>query len=456
VSASNSGDTKGCREIAADILTRVDEKAAFADILLDHALKKSSLSPNDRALLNQLVYGTLRWRGRIDWHLDRALHRPLLSMNPYLRNVLRLTLYQCLFLDRIPDYAAVNEGVELGKKYGGRPAAGLVNRIARKILKEKDQCRYPDPEDDIATSLSVLWSHPVWLVQRWLSSYGKVKTESLLRANNQEAPLILRANRLRGNRESLLATLHRSEWEALPTRWSPQGIRVNPGARVDQLPGFREGLFQVQGEASQLVAYLLDPRAGERVLDACAAPGGKTTHIAELMEDRGEIVAADLSTRGLNKLEENVQRLGLTSVRSHRLDITLDLTEATAVPYDRILVDAPCSGLGTLRAHPEAKWQKGEEDIQRLARLQKKILSRVSSYLKPGGILVYATCTLTTEENEQVVEEFLSRHKEFVLEDAARYLPPEARGLVCGHFFLALPHQHDTDGFFAARMKRGQ
>lgn len=453
---SSPEEKRGCRELAAAILTRVEQKAAFADLLLDHALKQSSLSPTDRALLNQLVYGTLRWRGRIDWHLGGALHRPLHRMNPYLRNVLRLTLYQGLFLDRIPDYAAVNEGVELAKKYGRAPAAGLVNRIARKILKEKDQCRYPDPEDDIATSLSVLWSHPVWLVRRWLDAYGKEEAEPLLRANNEEAPLILRANLLRGDRESLVETLRSSEWEALPTRWSSQGIRVKPGAPVDQLPGFRDGLFQVQGEASQLIAYLLEPKAGERVLDACAAPGGKATHIAELMGDRGDIIATDVSTRGLDKLKENIGRLGLRSIRPFRLDQMLGLTGALAVPYDRILVDAPCSGLGTLRSHPEAKWQRGEEDIQKLARLQGKILSRVSSYLKPGGILVYATCTLTPEENEQRVEDFLARHKEFVLEEAAPHLPVGARCMTRGPYFLALPHQHDTDGFFAARMKRGQ
>lgn len=441
--------------MAADILTQVDRKAAYADILLDHTLKKSSLTASDRSLLSKLVYGTLRWRGRIDWHLDRALHRPSHRMNPYLRNVLRLTLYQCLFLDRVPDYAAVNEGVEMAKRYGGQPAAGLVNRIARKILQEKERSPYPDPEGDIAVYLSVLWSHPVWLVRRWLTSYGREATESLLRANNDEAPLILRANRLRGSRESLLETLRRSGAEALPTRCSPQGIRVKPGIPVDQLAGFREGLFQVQGEASQLIASLLDPRAGERVLDACAAPGGKTTHIAELMEDQGEIIATDLSARGLDKLKENVKRLGLKSVRTCRLDVSLGLEGGLARPYDRILADAPCSGLGTLRSHPEAKWQKREEDIQRLARLQGKILSQVSSYLKPGGILVYATCTLTAEENEHLVEDFLLRHREFVLEDAARYLPPEAQGMACGGYFLALPHKHDTDGFFAARMKRG-
>jgi 16S rRNA (cytosine967-C5)-methyltransferase len=449
----NAQQPAGPRALAATILTRVDQKAAYADILLDQTVRRSSLSSADRALLTEIVYGTLRWRGRLDWHLDRALRRPLSAMKPYLRNVLRLTLYQCLFLDRVPGYAAVNEGVELAKEYGGAPAAGLVNRIAREILREKERLSYPGREGDLAAYLSVFWSHPEWLVRRWLDVFG-ADTESLLAANNAEAPLVLRTNRLRGGREGLIEALRRSGAQALPAAFSPQGVRVVGGASVSALPGFDEGLFQVQGEASQLLAYVLDPKPGERVLDACAAPGGKTTHIAELMEDRGEIVALDLSSRGLERLEENVRRLRLRSVRPVNMDATMEFSGKNRGAYDRVLIDAPCSGFGTLRSHPEAKWQKGEDDIRRLARLQEKILERAATYLRPGGILVYATCTLTAEENENQVEAFLSRHQEFVLEDAARYLPSEARDLILDSYFVALPHKHDTDGFFAARMRK--
>jgi 16S rRNA (cytosine967-C5)-methyltransferase len=235
---------------------------------------------------------------------------------------------------------------------------------------------------------------------------------------------------------------------------SPQGISLVSGCAVEKLPGFAEGLFQVQGEASQLITYLLSPLPGERILDACAAPGGKSTHMAELMQDRGQLIAIDTSARGVEKICQNVARLGLRSLSVLRADASSELVGTLREPYDRALVDAPCSGLGTLRGHPETKWHRNESDIQRLTRLQAKILHRVAGYLKPGGVIVYATCTLTRDENERMVESFLAVHGSFELQDAARYLPEEARQMVRGKYFLALPHRDDTDGFFAARMRK--
>ena len=450
--ANNPG---GCRELAVQILLKVETRKAYADILLDHLLKRTALQARDRALLTQLVYGTLRWRGRLDWHLKRFLSRSLAGTKPYLRNLLRLTLYQLLFLDRVPDYAAVNEAVELAKKHGGEKAGGLVNAVARAVLRERER-QGPNLPGETASRLSVLWSHPDWLVKKWLDYIGADETEALLKANNHEPFLTLRANRLRGERAALLELLRAQGFDAEPAPWAPQGIRLKQGAAVNQLPGFEQGLFQVQGEASQLIPYILDPRPGERILDGCAAPGGKTTHIAELMEDRGEVIATDLSARGLEKLKQNVRRLTVTSVQPFLVDLQKGLTGALAAPYDRILVDAPCSGLGTLRSHPEAKWHREERDIQRLSRLQKKILRRAAGYLKPGGVLVYSTCTLTREENEVVVEDFLDREKNWALESVEGYLPREARHLIRGKYFLALPHRHDTDGFFAARMRKAR
>ena len=223
---------------------------------------------------------------------------------------------------------------------------------------------------------------------------------------------------------------------------------------MENFPGFAEGLFQIQGESSQLVAYLLTPLAGERILDACAAPGGKTTHIAEIMDDTGALIALDKSVRGIERIRDNVARLNLKSIEPARADATKELAGALSVPYDRILVDAPCSGLGTLRSHPEIKWQRQESDIQRLSQLQTRILERVAGYLKPGGVLVYSTCTLTSEENKQLVEAFLAEHKGFELDDAARYLPEPARPMVLGRYFQALPQRDNSDGFFAARLRK--
>jgi 16S rRNA (cytosine967-C5)-methyltransferase len=452
--ASEPAGVKSCRALAVETLLNVERRKAYANILLDNALKTNALSSQDRGLLTQLVYGALRWRGKLDWLLGRIVHRPLSDMDGYLRNLLRLTVYQLLFLDKVPDYAAVNESVELAKRYGGASAGGLVNAIARRLLREKERLIAPDSKADLISQLSVSWSHPEWLVSRWLAYFGQAETEALLRANNQESPVVLRVNRLKTDRDALIEKLHAAGFNARPALQSRQTILLQGASSVEQLPGFPEGLFMVQGEASQLIGLLLDPKPGERILDACAAPGGKTTHLAELMEDRGEIIATDISARGIEKIEQNMRRLSLRCIRPVQADVGKELTGELALPYDRILADLPCSGLGMLRSHPETKWHREEKDIQRLSGLQKRILERLSSYLKPGGILVYSTCTLTREENDDIVEDFLQRHNEFVLEAAGEFLLESARHMVRGNYFLALPHRDGTDGFFAARMRK--
>jgi 16S rRNA (cytosine967-C5)-methyltransferase len=454
VSAFKTCHQEKPRELALDILAKVDHRGSYADTLLDSALKQTNLEQRDRALLTEMVYGTLRWRGKIDWIAERFLSQPLSRMRPRLRNILRLTLYQVLFLSRIPEYAAVNEGVALAKRWGGQKGGALVNAVVRKILREKESISLPSAEEDALKHLAIIWSHPEWLVRLWQDYMPGEDIAGLLAANNKEAFVTLRVNSMRTNRYGLLERLQARGVTALPSYWSPQGIRVRAASAVEGLPGFREGLFQIQGEASQIVGFLLDPQPHEIVLDACAAPGGKTTHLAELMKDQGEVVALDASARGLEKLSENVQRLGLASVRAFYADVTQGLPPGCAQAYDRILVDAPCTGLGTLRSHPEAKWQRKTTDIKRLAELQRRILQSVVQYLKPGGILVYATCTLTLDENEGVVTEFLQSERKMVLEDAGSVLSEDAKTMTRGKYFLALPHRHDTDGFFAARMRR--
>lgn len=450
--ASDSSST--VRELAAGILLKVETEKAYADLLLDHTLHAKSLLSRDRALLTELTYGTLRWRGRLDAYLKQVIRRPLEETDPFVRNLLRLTFYQLLFLERIPEYAAVNEAVQLAKAHCGKRAAGFVNGVLRNFLRQKKPLPKPDLKRSPVSALAEYWSHPQWLVERWIDYFGAEEIEALLETNNEESSLVLRTNLRQGTREALLEILASHNINALPTSWSPQGIKVQSKVIVDELPGFSEGRFQVQGEASQLVVNLLDPRPGERILDACAAPGGKTTHIAELMNDTGEIIATDISMNGLRKIQENAERLRLKSVRTFKSDLSKQLNGSLRQPFDRILVDAPCSGFGTLRSHPETKWNRGEADIKRLTELQKRILAGAASYLKPSGVLVYSTCTLIDDENEELVESFLKSSHEFVLDKAADYLPHEAKTLVRGDYFMALPHRHQTDGFFAARMRK--
>jgi 16S rRNA (cytosine967-C5)-methyltransferase len=456
VSASEPGKSDyNVRELATEILVKVETRKAYADILLDRAVKSSTLSRRDAALLTELTYGTLRWRGKIDALLKPLTRRPLQSASPFIRNLLRTTLYQILFLDRIPDYASVNAAVELAKIEDGERSAGFVNAVLRHYLRQKEnrEPSKPNPETATLSEMSEYWSHPEWLIKQWRDYLDMSEVTALLQANNEEAPLVLRVNTLRTSRPDFLELLGREGIAATPTRWSPQGITIRSGSAVDQLPGFHEGLFQVQGEASQLVSYLIAPQPKERILDACAAPGGKTSHLAELSQDNADITATDISQPGLKKVQENAKRLGLNSIRTGIADAS-KAPPAGSRLYDRILVDAPCSGLGTLRSHPEIKWNRSEANIKQLSGLQQETLRQSAARLKSGGVLVYSTCTLSLTENEEVVEKFLRNCDKFILEDAANHLPEPATNLVHQGYFMAWPHRHGTDGFFAARLRK--
>ena len=442
------------RKQAVDILVRVELDKAYADILLDQVLQTGGMSARDRSLLTEIVYGTLRWRGRIDLHLKQLTRRSFEETDPFIKNLLRVTLYQISFLDRVPEYAALNEAVTLAKMHAGNRVSGFVNGIVRNFIRTKRTETAPNPDSCGVAALADYWSHPEWLINEWVEYLGKANITALLEANNHQAPLVLRANICRINRQALLREFETHGIEALPTTWSPHGIVVRSQVPIERLSGYQEGLFQVQGEASQLVGYLLDPQPGEKILDVCAAPGGKTTHIAELMDDNGQVTAMDRSPKGVAKIRENAMRLELKSIRAIQADVTRQVAVRQQATYDRVLVDAPCSGLGTLRSHPEIKWNRDIRDVLRLSELQRKILRQAASCLKAEGVLVYSTCTLTAHENEKIVNEFLACHRGFVLENAASYLPDQAKQLVREKYFMTLPHKHDTDGFFAARLRR--
>lgn len=469
--------TTNPREIALAILDRVERRKAYADVLLNARLEEAALPQADGALLTRTVYGVLRWRGRIDWVLGRLLRKPLDDLDPVVRNLLRLGAYELLFLDRVPAYATVNELVELTGRRAGPGKARLVNAILREIARQEREAWAPPAASRTAEEMSAadaaeiekhgsspvapgsveemaaLVSHPRWLIEMWREQFGVGESRRLMEANNREAPLVLRANRLRTSRDALVQRLCARGVDARPGGWSPAAVRLRGSASPADLPEFRQGLCQVQGEASQAVGLLVDPGPGMRVLDVCAAPGGKTTHLAELMDGRGEIVACDVSERGLARLADNARRLGLDCIRTEAGDAAEALPGEPGA-FHRVLVDAPCSGLGTLRAHPEIRWRRTGRDLRRLAALQARILDQAALRVRPGGVLVYATCTLSRVENEQVVESFLERHGDFAVEDAGACLPESMRSMTAGRYFLALPHRHDTDGFFAARMSR--
>jgi 16S rRNA (cytosine967-C5)-methyltransferase len=440
------------RALAWEILRRVEEGGAYADALLGHALSTNTLELRDQALLTRLVYGTLAWQGYLDHIIGAFSRRSLPELDAPVRTLLRLALCQISVLTRIPPFAAVSTAVELAKRFRGGAAAGLVNAVLRRAAAGWQDVPFPPRRDDPIAYLSIRLSHPRWLVERWVAQFGVDETEALLRADNEPAPTVARVNRLRSAPARLLEELRGAGREAEPCSYSPVAIHIGDGGGSEASPAYAAGLFSLQGEASQLVSLLVDPQPGERVLDTCAAPGGKATHMAELMDNRGEIVAIDVSARGMERLRRMARRLGLSIFQPAVADVLA--WHPHEAMFDRVLVDAPCSGLGTLREHPEIKWTRQPEDIAARADLQRQLLLRASDWVRPGGVLVYATCTISAGENDDVLAWFVAQRPAFAIDDPRQSLPPGAHGLIgSDHVLRTFPHRHGLDGFFAVRLK---
>jgi len=441
------------RRAAAEILTRVDTTGAFAEPLLNEVLSGQVFPESqDRGLLTQIVYGTLRMRGYLDWMIRSLCEKRAPTVSPAVRNILRTALFQVHFMDRIPDYAAVNEAVRLVKETDPRMVP-FVNGLLRNAVRKKDEVPLPSGTRDPVRRISIVHSHPLWLVKQWIRQYGLEETADLCRADNEIPPLAARVNALKATRREVRDELAAEGIEATEAAWSPDGLLLpHLGRPIREWPCWREGRITLQDEASQLVARLVDPQPGERILDLCAGAGGKTTHLAERTGDRGEILAVDSSTGKLRELEANAARLGIRSIRTRPGDATGDLGSDLHESFHRILVDAPCSGLGTLRRNPEIKWRLGISDIPPLSALQGRLLDRAARSVIPGGTLVYSTCTLLKQENEDVVADFLHRHGAFRLSRGAAAVPPDL--MDPQGFFRTWPHRHGTDGFFAAVLRK--
>ncbi len=451
--------TTNPRRAAFEILLRIEKERSYADILIDRELSAGELMGPDRGLLTELVYGVLRRRGTLDHIINQFSRQKVEKLERIVLILLRLGLYQELFLDRIPVSAAVNETVNLAKVLAPR-SAGFINAVLRTADRERDEIRYPDRQGDPVGCLSARYSHPQWIIARWIEQLGD-EAESLAIAMSEAPPLTIRTNTLRITRDALIARLAAEGANADATRFSPDGLNIATRIPLVGLPGFSEGLFTIQDESSQMAAIFLAPLPGERVLDICAAPGGKTTHLAQLMENRGAILACDAASRKLALIEENARRLGIDIISTFHLDATKPGPESgrepmTADHFDRVLVDAPCAGLGVLRRNPEGKWWKTPADIMELATRQKAILRNGAEFLKEGGTLLYATCSTTPEENEEVIADFLSKRPDFMLEDLRGLFPAHAELFTEEGFFRSWPHRHGMDGFFAARLRKKQ
>ncbi|MBS3732788.1 MAG: 16S rRNA (cytosine(967)-C(5))-methyltransferase RsmB [Desulfobacterales bacterium] len=450
-----SADTP--RQLALSVLNDLTRGRANLDQLLNmrFASPSADMSRRDRALAYAIIYGVLRWRTRLDWHISVFATRPINQIKPEILNILRIGLFQMLFLSKIPHSAAVNTSVEMAKKSAPPQVVRFVNGLLRNAARRPDAVNWPDPEKDPIQALAVDESFPQWLIRRWQNRYGIEETQQLCRYFNEIPPVTVRANSLKTTREKLIKALAGTGDDPEPTKWAGHGIAL-PGLHgpIPDLPGFEEGWFQVQDEAAQLATRVLAPEPGENILDACAGLGGKTGHIAQCMDNRGKIVAMDSDNQKLEDLLSAMQRLGvhIAQTRCHDLEAALDRTDAGR--FDRVLVDAPCSGLGVIRRNPDIKWAAEKRDFPRYQQKQIRLLTNAAQGLAPGGILVYAVCSMEPEETDTVISEFCDAADHFEVEPAGSVLPELADLADPKGFLRLLPHRHHTDGFFIARLRR--
>ncbi|MDF2668148.1 MAG: ribosomal small subunit methyltransferase [Paenibacillus sp.] len=446
-----SARAKTARELAMDILTRVEQEQAYSNLLLNQTLQKHSLDRSDAALATELVYGTIQRLNTLDYWLSGFVAKGLAKLDPWVRSLLRMSLYQFVYLDRIPEHAVVNEAVNLAKRKGHSGIAGMVNGVLRSIIRQRSELTIPEGLSP-AERIALTHSHPVWMVSSWIAQFGEETAERICSANNTVPNISVRVNVLRSSRDELLKALASSGLTVRPSELAPAGIIAESGGNMAFTSWYKEGLVSIQDESSMLVAEAVEPLSGMRVLDCCAAPGGKTAHLAELMADRGHIIAVDAHEHKRLLIEEQTQRLGLNCVQTLTTDARELPQRFAAASFDRVLLDAPCSGLGVIRRKPDLKWSKQQEEIQTVSRLQAELLNRVCSLVSPGGLLVYSTCTLASEENEQVVKTFLQAHPDFESEALPRTLA-HIQGAELGMITI-LPCDYGSDGFFIARMRR--
>jgi 16S rRNA (cytosine967-C5)-methyltransferase len=429
------------------VLERVETDAAFADLALDGELSRRGLLPRDVALATEVVYGTLRWQRYLDWILAPHSRRRLPALDPRVRVLLRMTAYQVAFLERVPAFAAVNDAVTLAR--GAPGVAAYVNAVLRAFTRRGVAEREPPLPRDPLEALATRCSFPTWLAGRWVARYGATEAEALMRALDERPPLTVRANTLRTSREGLVARLREDHIEARATVLAPEGVVVEGGGDPGRWRTFAEGGCVVQDEGSMLVARLLEPETGATVADVCAAPGTKTTHLAQLMDNHGRVLAFDPQPARLGRVGEAAERLGVTIVEAVQGEVET-LAPSRAGACDGVLVDAPCTNLGVLRRNPEVKWRRQPADLAAAADRQRSILAAAGALVRPGGRLVYATCSLEPEENDDVARDFLVSRPDFVVDPPAQFpVAPDAAG-----FVRCLPHRHGTDGFTAIRFRR--
>jgi 16S rRNA (cytosine967-C5)-methyltransferase len=443
--------TNNVREVALETLLTIEKNQAYSHLLLNSMIKKNHVKEIDIPLLTEMVYGTLQRKDTIDFYLAPFLKNAK-KIEQWVMNLLRLSVYQMVYLDRVPERAVLFEAVEIAKLRGHKGIASLVNGILRSLQREGLPAF--DSIKGEAERIAVETSHPVWLVQRWIAQLGADETRKMCLANLTPPSVTLRVNQMKQSPEELMEILAEKGIQTEKGDLTDDAIKSLKG-NLAQTEEFKKGFFTIQDESSMLVARTLGLQKGDNVLDACAAPGGKSTHIAEILENTGSVYSLDLHEHKVKLIKEQADRLQLSNIKTEALDSRNADSRFENVQFDKILVDAPCSGFGVIRRKPDIKYSKTEEDVKRLSEIQLAILSSVAPLLKKDGTLIYSTCTIDHEENGQVVQAFLEKHRDYELDHSLTdRLPDSAKPFAADGQLQILPHYFGTDGFYIASLRK--
>lgn len=434
------------RQLVIQLLDRYDRTDAYADLLLEHELSRSRLSKPDKSLTQELFFGVIRWRKRIDWMIKTFFQGDYNKAPRLIRYVLQSAFYQLGFMDRIPAYAAIHDSVELAKQKGSDYWGKKTNAILRTFQRGQRIVAYPDMATDPIRAIAIRQSHPEWMVSRWIARFGVEETISLCEANNKSPGVSIRANSLKIAMKELQDLLQQNGIEVTPADYLENFLGAKELPDLSRFEPFQQGLFSIQDVSAGLACKLLNPAPGDTIVDLCAAPGGKSTFLAELTGDRSNIIAVDVNASRLNLVKQNAHRLGLHSIRT----ILSDGAKFSCDPVDKVLLDAPCSGLGVLAKRVDLRWKRSLDQIMEMSRLQYDLLENAAKLLKPGGAMVYSTCTIEPEENENRIDKFLSEHPDFAIDPVDHDAP--LRVVNNWHGISTLPHRHGIDGSFAVRL----
>ena len=438
------------REVSMNILLDINKNKAYSNLSLNKYLVDVK-EKKDENLIREIIYGVLENLIYIDYIISKASKVKMKKIHPYILEILRIGIYQIIFMDKIPESAAVNESVKLAKKYGHKGTIGFTNGILRSISRDKVKYSTIDVKDKMKY-ISIKYSHPEELVKRWVNQFGMDFTEKLCEANNSTPLLNIRVNTLKTDKKALVNSLSQKGIETMEGKYAEDCLIVKDPFAITETDEFKNGLFTIQDESSMLVSQIMNPKSNSSVLDVCSAPGGKSTHIAQIMKNKGFILSRDIYPHKIKLIEENVRRLGIDIIKTEVYD-ALEIDQELIDKFDYCLLDAPCSGLGLIRRKPEIKLNRKEEDIQFLSELQYKIIQNIKEYIKVGGFLLYSTCTIENEENIALIQKFLRENTNFKLVSIEDRIKNKEEFTTLKDGYLNLyPHIHNTDGFFIAKM----